>query len=530
MSENIKPSEVSEVLLQQLKGIDTHLQIDEVGNVLQVSDGVARIYGLRNAEANELLEFENGIMAIVMNLEEDNVGAVLLGPTDQIKEGMVVKRTKRIASINVGEGMLGRVIDPLGVPLDGRGQIGGELCEMPLERKAPGVIFRQPVNQPLQTGLKSVDAMIPIGRGQRELIIGDRQTGKTSIAIDTILNQKSNYEAGKPVYCIYVAIGQKGSTVASLVNTLRERGAMDYTIVVAATAADPAALQYFAPFAGAAIGEYFRDTGRDALVVYDDLSKQAVAYREVSLILRRPSGREAYPGDIFYLHSRLLERAAKIINQQEVAEQMNDLPPSLKGKVKAGGSLTALPIIETQAGDVSAYIPTNVISITDGQIFLETDLFNQGFRPAINVGISVSRVGGSAQIKSMKKVAGTLKIDQAQYRELEAFSKFSSDMDPVTAMAIDRGRKNNQLLIQPQYSPMPVGEQIAILYCGTHSLLRDVPLHKVQDFQKSFLEMMRADHQKDVLDVLSSGVINDDVTAIIEKVAADTAQPFKVNE
>ena len=485
MSENIKPSEVSEVLLQQLKGIDTHLQFDEVGNVLQVSDGVARIYGLRNAEANELLEFENGIMAIVMNLEEDNVGAVLLGPTDQIKEGMVVKRTKRIASINVGEGMLGRVIDPLGVPLDGRGQIGGELCEMPLERKAPGVIFRQPVNQPLQTGLKSVDAMIPIGRGQREL---------------------------------------------SLVNTLRERGAMDYTIVVAATAADPAALQYFAPFAGAAIGEYFRDTGRDALVVYDDLSKQAVAYREVSLILRRPSGREAYPGDIFYLHSRLLERAAKIINQQEVAEQMNDLPPSLKGKVKAGGSLTALPIIETQAGDVSAYIPTNVISITDGQIFLETDLFNQGFRPAINVGISVSRVGGSAQIKSMKKVAGTLKIDQAQYRELEAFSKFSSDMDPVTAMAIDRGRKNNQLLIQPQYSPMPVGEQIAILYCGTHSLLRDVPLHKVQDFQKSFLEMMRADHQKDVLDVLSSGVINDDVTAIIEKVAADTAQPFKVNE
>ena len=547
MSENIKPSEVSEVLLQQLKGINTHLQFDEVGNVLQVSDGVARIYGLRNAEANELLEFENGIMAIVMNLEEDNVGAVLLGPTDQIKEGMVVKRTKRIASINVGEGMLGRVIDPLGVPLDGRGQIGGELCEMPLERKAPGVIFRQPVNQPLQTGLKSVDAMIPIGRGQRELIIGDRQTGKTSIAIDTILNQKSNYEAGKPVYCIYVAIGQKGSTVASLVNTLRERGAMDYTvasivntlreygaldytIVVAATAGDPAALQYFAPFAGAAIGEYFRDTGRDALVVYDDLSKQAVAYREVSLILRRPSGREAYPGDIFYLHSRLLERAAKIINQQEVAEQMNDLPPSLKGKVKAGGSLTALPIIETQAGDVSAYIPTNVISITDGQIFLETDLFNQGFRPAINVGISVSRVGGSAQIKSMKKVAGTLKIDQAQYRELEAFSKFSSDMDPVTAMAIDRGRKNNQLLIQPQYSPMPVGEQIAILYCGTHSLLRDVPLHKVQDFQKSFLEMMRADHQKDVLDVLSSGVINDDVTAIIEKVAADTAQPFKVNE
>lgn len=528
MSENIRPSEVSEVLLQQLKDIDTSLQFDEVGTVLQVSDGVVRIYGLLNAEANELLEFENGIKAIVMNLEEDNVGAVLLGPTDQIKEGMIVKRTKRIASIQVGEGMLGRVIDPLGEPLDGQGQIGGELCEMPLERKAPGVIFRQPVNQPMQTGLKSVDAMIPIGRGQRELIIGDRQTGKTSIAIDTILNQKTNYEAGKPVYCIYVAIGQKGSTVASLVNTLRERGAMNYTIVVAATAADPAALQYFAPFAGAAIGEYFRDTGRDALVVYDDLSKQAVAYREVSLILRRPSGREAYPGDIFYLHSRLLERAAKIINQQEVAEQMNDLPPGLIGRVKAGGSLTALPIIETQAGDVSAYIPTNVISITDGQIFLETDLFNQGFRPAINVGISVSRVGGSAQIKSMKKVAGTLKIDQAQYRELEAFSKFSSDMDAVTAMAIDRGRKNNQLLIQPQYSPMPVGEQIAILYCGTHGLLHDVPLNKVRDFQKSFLEVLRANHQKDVLDVLSSGVINDEVTGIIEKAATDMAQQFKV--
>lgn len=413
MPENtIKPSEVSEVLLRQLQGIDNSLKFDEVGTVLQVSDGVARIYGLRNAEANELLQFENGIMGTVMNLEEDNVGAVLLGPTDQIKEGMIVKRTKRIASINVGESMLGRVIDPLGVPLDGRGEIGGELFEMPLERKAPGVIFRQPVTEPLQTGLKAIDAMIPIGRGQRELIIGDRQTGKTAIAIDTIINQRANYEAGNPVYCIYVAVGQKGSTVASLVNALREKGAMDYTVVVAATASDPAAMQYFAPFAGAAIGEYFRDTGRHALVVYDDLSKQAVAYREVSLILRRPSGREAYPGDIFYLHSRLLERAAKIISQQEVAEQMNDLPPSLKGKVKAGGSLTALPIIETQAGDVSAYIPTNVISITDGQIFLETDLFNQGFRPAINVGISVSRVGGSAQIKSMKKVAGTLKIDQ----------------------------------------------------------------------------------------------------------------------
>ena len=528
MSENtIKPSEVSDVLLQQLKGIDTSLQFDEVGTVLQVSDGVARIYGLRNAEANELLQFENGVMGTVMNLEEDNVGAVLLGPTDLIKEGMIVKRTKRIASINVGESMLGRVIDPLGRPLDGRGEIGGELCEMPLERKAPGVIFRQPVTEPLQTGLKAIDAMIPIGRGQRELIIGDRQTGKTAIAIDTIINQRANYEAGKPVYCIYVAIGQKGSTVAALVNALREKGAMDYTVVVAATASDPAALQYFAPFAGAAIGEYFRDTGRHALVVYDDLSKQAVAYREVSLILRRPSGREAYPGDIFYLHSRLLERAAKIISQQEVAEQMNDLPASLKGKVKAGGSLTALPIIETQAGDVSAYIPTNVISITDGQIFLETNLFNQGFRPAINVGISVSRVGGSAQVKSMKKVAGTLKIDQAQYRELEAFSKFSSDMDPVTAMAIDRGRKNNQLLIQPQYSPMPVGEQVAILYCGTHSLMRDIPISKVRAFQDTFLDAMRADHQADVLDVLASGKISDDITAIIEKVAAQVAGQYK---
>ena len=528
MPENtIKPSEVSEVLLRQLQGIDNSLKFDEVGTVLQVSDGVARIYGLRNAEANELLQFENGIMGTVMNLEEDNVGAVLLGPTDQIKEGMIVKRTKRIASINVGESMLGRVIDPLGVPLDGRGEIGGELFEMPLERKAPGVIFRQPVTEPLQTGLKAIDAMIPIGRGQRELIFGDRQTGKTAIAIDTIINQRANYEAGNPVYCIYVAVGQKGSTVASLVNALREKGAMDYTVVVAATASDPAAMQYFAPFAGAAIGEYFRDTGRHALVVYDDLSKQAVAYREVSLILRRPSGREAYPGDIFYLHSRLLERAAKIISQQEVAEQMNDLPPSLKGKVKAGGSLTALPIIETQAGDVSAYIPTNVISITDGQIFLETDLFNQGFRPAINVGISVSRVGGSAQIKSMKKGAGTLKIDQAQYRELEAFSKFSSDMDPVTAMAIDRGRKNNQLLIQPQYSPMPVGEQIAILYCGTHSLMRDIPISKVRAFQDTFLTNMRANHQADVLDVLASGKINDEVTALIEKVAAETAGQYK---
>ena len=527
MSEKIKAAEITDVLLQQLRDIDTSIHFEEVGTVLQVSDGVVRIYGLQNAEANELLEFENGMMAIVMNLEEDNVGAVLLGPTDQVSEGMVVRRTKRIASIRVGEAMLGRVIDPLGNPLDGKGAIEGELCEMPLERKAPGVIFRQPVNQPLQTGLKSVDAMIPIGRGQRELIIGDRQTGKTAIAIDTIINQKSNFEAGKPVYCIYVAVGQKGSTVAALVNTLKEKGALPYTIVVSATAADPAALQYFAPFAGAAIGEYFRDTGRDALVVYDDLSKQAVAYREVSLILRRPSGREAYPGDIFYLHSRLLERAAKIINQQEVAEQMNDLPPSLVGKVRCGGSLTALPIIETQAGDVSAYIPTNVISITDGQIFLETDLFNQGFRPAINVGISVSRVGGSAQIKSMKKVAGTLKISQAQYRELEAFSKFSSDMDAVTALAIDQGRKNNRLLIQPQYAPMPVGEQIAILYCGMHGLLRDVPLERVVEFQEQFLQLLRLDHQTDVIDVLASGVINEEVAQLIETQAHDLSQTYK---
>ena len=527
MSENIKASEISDVLRMQLEGIDTDLRFEEVGTVLQVSDGVVRIYGLQNAEANELLEFDNGIRAVVMNLEEDNVGAVLLGPTDQIREGDTVKRTKRIASINVSEAMLGRVIDPLGNPLDGMGLIGGETIEMPLERKAPGVIFRQPVNQPLQTGLKAVDAMIPIGRGQRELIIGDRQTGKTAIAIDTILNQKSNFEAGDPIYCIYVAIGQKGSTVATIVNTLREKGAMDYTVVVAATASDPAAMQYFAPFAGAAIGEYFRDTGRHALVVYDDLSKQAVAYREVSLILRRPSGREAYPGDIFYLHSRLLERAAKIINQQEVAEQMNDLPPSLQGKVKGGGSLTALPIIETQAGDVAAYIPTNVISITDGQIFLDTDLFNQGNRPAINVGISVSRVGGNAQIKAMKKVAGTLKIDQAQYRELEAFTKFGGDMDPVTALTIDKGQKNTQLLIQPQYNPMPVEQQIAILYCGTKGLLKEVPLDKVHDFENAFLQTLITNHQKDVLDILKSGVINDEVSRILEETAHQVSGAYK---
>ena len=520
MSDQIRPSEISEVLLAQLKGIDTDPRFEEVGTVLQVSDGVVRIHGLKKAEAGELLEFEDGIKAVVMNLEEDNVGAVLLGPTDKIKEGMTIRRTRRIASLHVGEGMVGRVVNPLGEPLDGRGRIEGDLCEMPLERKAPGVIFRQPVTEPLQTGLKAIDSMIPIGRGQRELIIGDRQTGKTAIAIDTILNQRSAYEAGEPVFCIYVAVGQKGSTIASLVQTLKEKGAMDYTIVVAATAADPAALRYYAPFAGAAIGEYFRDTGRHALVVYDDLSKQAVAYREVSLILRRPSGREAYPGDIFYLHSRLLERAAKIIGQQEVAEKMNDLPKSLEGKVKAGGSLTALPIIETQAGDVSAYIPTNVISITDGQIFLESDLFNQGFRPAVNVGISVSRVGGSAQLKSMKKVAGTLKIDQAQYRELEAFSKFSSDMDPITAMALDKGRKNNRLLIQPQYSPMPVGEQVAILYCGTKGLLKDLTLDQVDDFQITFFQKMRAFHAEDVLEPLSKGKTDPEIFTIIEKEAA----------
>lgn len=516
---NIRPSEISQVLLQQLKDIDTSLHFEEIGKVLQVSDGVARMYGLTNAEAGELLEFESGVMGVVMNLEQDNVGAVLLGPTDEVKEGMTVRRTGRIASINVGESMLGRVVDPLGVPLDGLGNIEGDLTQMPLERKAPGVIYRQPVTEPLQTGLKAIDAMIPIGRGQRELIIGDRQTGKTALAIDTIINQRSCYQEGKPVYCIYVAVGQKGSTVANIVETLRAHGAMDYTIVVAATAADPAALQYFAPFAGAAIGEYFRDTGRAALVVYDDLSKQAVAYREVSLILRRPSGREAYPGDVFYLHSRLLERAAKIIDQQEVAERMNDLPESLKGKVKAGGSLTALPIIETQAGDVSAYIPTNVISITDGQIYLESGLFNQGQRPAINVGISVSRVGGSAQVKSMKKVAGTLKIDQAQYGELESFSKFSSDMDKVTAMALDKGRKNNRLLIQAQYSPMPVGEQVAILYCGTHALMADLKVDQVSEFQSLFLDRMRAGH-RDTLDALGAGKIDESITSAIEETAA----------
>ena len=491
MSDKIKPSEVSEVLLQQLQGISQSAKFDEVGTVLQVSDGVARIYGLRNAEANELLEFENGTMAIVMNLEEDNVGCVLLGSTSGIKEGQVVKRTHRIASIRVNDNMLGRVINPLGQAIDGMGDIDLKgAFEMPLDRKAPGVIFRQPVKEPLQTGLKAVDSMIPIGRGQRELIIGDRQTGKTAIAVDTIINQKSFYEAGKPVYCIYVAIGQKASTVAALVQNLKEHGALPYTIIVSATAADPAAMQYYAPFA-----------------------------------LRRPSGREAYPGDVFYLHSRLLERAAKINEQQEVAEQMNDLPECMKGHVRGGGSLTALPIIETQAGDVSAYIPTNVISITDGQIYLESDLFNQGFRPAINVGISVSRVGGSAQIKSMKKVAGTLKIDQAQYRELEAFSKFSSDMDAVTAMTLDRGRKNNQLLIQPQYSPMPVGEQIAILYCGVHGLMRNVPIDKVRECQDAFLEKIRSAHPE-IIETLASGKIDNDISNGIEAIMQDIAGTF----
>jgi proton translocating ATP synthase, F1 alpha subunit len=529
MADNaIKISEVSEILRMQLEGIDTNVKFDETGTVIRVSDGVVRIYGLRNAEANELLEFDNGMQAIVMNLEEDNVGAILLGPSSEIKEGAAAKRTGRVASIFVGEELLGRVINPIGKPIDGKGPIEGEGVEMPLERKAPGVVFRQLVSTPLQTGLKAVDAMIPIGRGQRELIIGDRQTGKTSIAIDTIINQRKNFEEGDPVYCIYVAIGQKGSSVASIVKTLTEFGAMDYTVVISANGADPAALRYIAPFTGAAIGEYFRDTGRHALVVYDDLSKQAVAYREVSLILRRPSGREAYPGDIFYLHSRLLERSANIISQEEVARNMNDLPDSLKGKVKGGGSLTALPIIETQAGDVSAYIPTNVISITDGQIFLETDLYNRGLRPAINVGISVSRVGGNAQIKAMKRVAGTLKIDQAQYQELAAFTKFGGDMDPVTAMTIDKGQKNEQLLVQALHSPMNVEHQIAILYCGTHGLIKDLPLEKVPQFEKEFLAALELSHRHDVLDLLKKGVINTDIEKIIETVAADKVKAIQL--
>ena len=523
----IKPSEISDILKKQLDEVDSKINFEEVGTVLEVGDGVAHVYGLENVRSSELIEFENGVHGVAMNLEESNVGVILLDNVDKVTENMTARRTGEIASLPVGEGLLGRVINTLGEPIDGAGPIQGDLIRLPLERKAPGVIFRQPVNEPLQTGIKAIDSMVPIGRGQRELIIGDRQIGKTAIAIDTIINQRDNYKNGNPLYCIYVAIGQKASSVAALVNTLKEHGALDYTVVLAANASDSAAMRYYAPFAGAAIGEYFRDSGRHALVIYDDLSKQAVSYREISLILRRPSGREAYPGDIFYLHSRLLERAAKIINNDEVASSMNDLPEVMKPMVKGGGSLTALPIIETQAGDVSAYIPTNVISITDGQIFLETALFNQGVRPAINVGISVSRVGGSAQIKSMKKVAGTLKIDQAQYRELEAFSKFSSDMDSVTAMAIDRGRKNNQLLIQPQYSPMPVGEQVAILYCGTHGLMRDIPISKVRAFQDAFLTYLRANHQKDVLDVLASGKITDEITSLIEKLAADAAEQFK---
>ena len=522
----INPSEISDILKQQLSDIQQNVSFEEVGTVLEVGDGVAHVYGLQNVEANELVEFENGVTGVAMNLEESDVGVILLNEVDSISENMKVRRTGQIASIQVGEGLLGRVINVLAEPIDGRGTIDGDRLRLPLERKAPGGIFRQPVNQPLQTGLKAIDSMIPIGRGQRELIIGDRQIGKTAIAIDTIINQRSNYEAGKPVYCIYVAIGQKASTVAALVNKLEEQGAMPYTIVVAATAADSASMRYYAPFAGAAIGEYFRDTGRDALVIYDDLSKHAVAYRELSLILKRPSGREAYPGDIFYLHSRLLERAAKINDNQDVAAVMNDLPDALKDRVKGGGSLTALPIIETQAGDVSAYIPTNVISITDGQIYLETALFNAGIRPAVNVGISVSRVGGNAQIKCMKKVAGTLKIAQAQYRELEAFTKFGGDIDPVTARTIDTGRKNERLLVQPQYSPMKVEEQVAIIFCGVNGLLQRVPLEKVPEVEKLFIQYLQAKHQHDVLDVLRSGKIDDDVMEKLRVAASDIAAQY----
>jgi F-type H+/Na+-transporting ATPase subunit alpha len=522
---DVRPDEVSAILRQQLAGFKSATELEEVGTVLQVGDGIARIYGLTKVQSGELIEFENGLKGIVLNLEEDNVGAVTLGSSNDIKEGDTVKRTGKIASIRVGEGMLGRVVDTLGNPIDGKGPITGETYEMPLERKAPGVIFRQPVNEPLQTGIKAIDAMIPIGRGQRELIIGDRQTGKTAVAIDTIINQKEFFDKGEPVFCIYVAVGQKGSTVANVVKTLEERGAMAYTVIVAATASDSAPLQFFAPMAGAAIGEFFRDTGRPALVVYDDLSKQAVAYREVSLLLRRPPGREAYPGDVFYLHSRLLERAAKVIKSDSIAATMNDLPESLKGKVKGGGSLTALPIIETQAGDVSAYIPTNVISITDGQIFLEANLFNSGVRPAINVGISVSRVGGNAQIKSMKKVAGTLKLDQAQYRELEAFSKFGSDLDAATKSVIDKGSRNVEILKQGQYSPFRVEEQVAIIYLGTKGLLQAVPVRKVREFEADFLSLLRTTH-KNVLDQLAKGVINDEITNTLEAVAKDLAKKY----
>ncbi len=523
---DIKPSEVSQILRQQLEGLSAKTSLEEVGSVLQVGDGIARIHGLENVQSNELIEFENGVKGIVLNLEEDNVGAVLLGHSDDIKEGNVVKRLRRIASIMVGEEMLGRVVNTLGEPLDGKGPIGGELFEMPLERIAPGVIFRQPVTEPLQTGIKAIDSMIPIGRGQRELIIGDRQTGKTAIAIDTIINQKHFYAKGEPVYCIYVAIGQKGSTVANIAKTLDEAGALDYTVIVTASASDPAAMQFYAPFAGCAIGEYFRDTGRPALIIYDDLSKQAVSYREVSLLLRRPPGREAYPGDVFYLHSRLLERAAKIIQSDEIAATMNDLPECLKGKVKGGGSLTALPIIETQAGDISAYIPTNVISITDGQIFLESNLFNAGVRPAINVGVSVSRVGGNAQIKCMKKIAGTLKIDQAQFRELEAFSKFGSDLDAVTLSVIDKGRKNVEILKQAERSPVLVENQVAIIYCGTNGLLKDVPLNKIKEFEMRYIEFLNANN-KDIMNRLAKGEFSDDITAVLTKVAAEFSEKYK---
>ena len=521
----INPSEISQVLKQELENINSKITFEEVGTVLDVGDGVAHVYGLDNVGANELVEFENGVKGVAMNLEESNVGVILLNNVNEVAENMTVRRTGQIASIPVGEGLLGRVVNILGEPIDGNGPIAGDLIRLPLERKAPGVIYRQPVKQPLQTGLQAIDSMVPIGRGQRELIIGDRQIGKTAIAIDTIINQRKGYEEGKPVYCIYVAIGQKASSIASIVSTLKEHGALDYTVVVAATASESAAMRYFAPFAGVAIGEFFRDTGRDALIVYDDLSKQAVAYREVSLILKRPSGREAYPGDIFYLHSRLLERAAKIIDNQEVASQMNDLPEALKPIMKAGGSLTALPIIETQAGDVSAYIPTNVISITDGQIFLETALFNRGIRPAINVGISVSRVGGSAQVKSMKKVAGTLKIDQAQFRELEAFTKFGGDMDAVTARVIDKGRKNERLLIQPQYRPMPVEDEIAVIYCGVHGLLENVPIDKVAEFEKQFLQIMHAKYEQEMTE-LGKGNLTDDIAQKITSAAQDVAARF----
>ena len=523
----IDPSEISDILKQQLEGLNAKASFQEVGTVLNVGDGVAHVYGLENVEANELVEFGNGATGVAMNLEESNVGVILLDKVNDVTEGMTVRRTGEIASIPVGEGLLGRVINVLGEPIDGNGPIEGERFRLPLDRKAPGVIFRQPVKQPLQTGLKAVDSMIPIGRGQRELIIGDRQIGKTAIAVDTIINQRKNFEEGKPVFCIYVAIGQKASSIAALVNTLRKYGAMDYTVVVAASASDSAAMRYYSPFAGAAIVEYFRDSGRDALIVYDDLSKQAVAYREISLILKRPSGREAYPGDIFYLHSRLLERAAKIIDNDDVARNMNDLPEALKPIVKGGGSLTALPIIETQAGDVSAYIPTNVISITDGQIFLETALFNRGIRPAINVGISVSRVGGNAQVKAMKKIAGTLKIDQAQFRELESFTKFGGDIDPVTARTIDKGRKNERLLIQPQYRPMPVEQQIAAIFCGTKGLMANVPMDQVADFERSLLDLLQARHKDDVLAQLRQGIMTDEIADKITAAALEVTAKFE---